>query len=139
MLLPIVALATVAGVALAAPSPAVEHIEKRAVSGPATVNLNVNTGNIMHRASGFIYGIPDTANQIPDHFYTDIAFQYCRAGGAQVLSPGRGWIFGLTEYKVNIVAQHSLTLSDSQHDRTDLLVLFPTIRLHASTAGNSSS
>jgi len=100
MISPVITLLVAASVALAAPSPAVEHVQKRSVAGSATVNLNVNTGNIMHRASGFIYGIPDTANQIPDHFYTDIAFQYGRAGGAQVASPGRGWIWGLTEYKV---------------------------------------
>lgn len=71
----------------------------RQVSGTSTVNLGNNTGSITHRASGFIYGIPDTANQIPDKFYTDMGFNYARAGGAQVPAPGRGWIWGLTEYK----------------------------------------
>ncbi|KFX87715.1 hypothetical protein V490_08070 [Pseudogymnoascus sp. VKM F-3557] len=73
--------------------------QERSVSGTATVNLASNIGTPKYLASGFIYGIPDTANQIPDHFYTDIKFNYCRAGGAQVGSPGRGWIHGLTEYK----------------------------------------
>jgi len=75
------------------------QIEKRAVSGTATVNLGNNIGAPKWLASGFIYGIPDTPNQIPDHFYTDIKFNYCRAGGAQVGAPGRGWIRGVTEYK----------------------------------------
>ena len=66
----------------------------------STVNLSNNTGSPEHLASGFIYGIPDTENQIPDHFYTDIGFNYARAGGAQVPAPGRGWIWGLSEYKV---------------------------------------
>lgn len=74
---------------------------QRQVSGTTTVNLSNNTGTPAHLASGFIYGIPDTANQIPDHFYTDIGFNYARAGGAQVAAPGRGWIWGLTEYKVS--------------------------------------
>jgi hypothetical protein len=71
----------------------------RQVSGTSTVNLNNNTGTPKHLASGILYGIPDTLNQIPDHFYTDIGFNYARAGGAQVAAPGRGWIWGLSEYK----------------------------------------
>ncbi len=67
----------------------------------STVNLGNNTGSPEHLASGFIYGLPDTQNQIPDHFYTDIGFNYARAGGAQVPAPGRGWIWGLAEYKVS--------------------------------------
>ncbi|KAE9379028.1 glycoside hydrolase family 39 protein [Stipitochalara longipes BDJ] len=70
----------------------------------STVNLGNNTGTPEHLASGFIYGIPDTANQIPDHFYTDIGFNYARAGGAQVPAPGRGWIWGLSEYKVRFAS-----------------------------------
>ena len=66
----------------------------------AVVNLNNNTGTPSHLASGFIYGVPDTANQIPSTFYTGMGFNYLRAGGAQVPAPGRGWIWGLTEYKV---------------------------------------
>jgi hypothetical protein len=62
--------------------------------------LGNNTGTPQHLASGFIYGIPDQPNQIPDHFYTGIGFNYARAGGAQVAAPGRGWIWGLSEYKV---------------------------------------
>lgn len=71
------------------------------IQGTATVDLSVNKGAPAHLASGFIYGIPDTPNQIPDHFYTDIGFNNARAGGAQVLAPGRGWVFGLTEYKAS--------------------------------------
>ena len=66
----------------------------------AVVNLNNNTGTPAHLVSGFIYGVPDTPNQIPDKFYTDMGFNYLRAGGAQVPAPGRGWIWGLQEYKV---------------------------------------
>lgn len=65
----------------------------------ATVNLSVSKGKPVHWASGFIYGIPDTPNQIPDHWYTDIGFRYGRAGGAQLEAPARGWIWGMTEYK----------------------------------------
>ena len=75
-------------------------LRKKSVSGTATVNLGSNIGIPEHLASGWIYGIPDTLNQIPDHFYTDVGFRYGRAGGAQVVAPGRGWIWGLSEYKV---------------------------------------
>ncbi|KAJ5772472.1 hypothetical protein N7520_003001 [Penicillium odoratum] len=65
----------------------------------ATVNLAVSRGSPAHLASGFIYGIPDTPNFIPDHWYKDIGFRYGRAGGAQLDAPNRGWIWGLDEYK----------------------------------------
>jgi hypothetical protein len=57
----------------------------------SVVNLGNITGTPEHLASGFIYGIPNTSNQIPDHFYTDMGFNYARAGGARVPPPGRGW------------------------------------------------
>jgi hypothetical protein len=75
-------------------------IEKRAtVSGTAVVHLDENTGNPQHLASGFIYGIPDTANQIPDHFYTDIGFNFGRASGAQISA--KGWLGGVDQYVVS--------------------------------------
>jgi hypothetical protein len=66
----------------------------------AVVNFANNTGSPKHLASGILYGVPDTANQIPNSFYTGMGFNYLRAGGAQVGAPGRGWIWGKTEYKV---------------------------------------
>lgn len=66
----------------------------------SVVNLGNNTGAPNHLGSGVLYGIPDQENQIPDHFYSDMGFNYCRGGGAQVPAPGRGWIWGLEEYKV---------------------------------------
>jgi hypothetical protein len=65
----------------------------------ATVDLSITRGPPHHLASGFIYGIPDKPNQIPDHFYTEIDFGYGRAGGAQLPAPARGWIWGMTEYR----------------------------------------
>lgn len=65
----------------------------------ATVDLSVSRGHPHHLASGFIYGIPDKPNQIPDHWYRDIDFGYGRAGGAQLDAPARGWIYGMTEYR----------------------------------------
>ena len=35
----------------------------------ATVDLAASKGAPKHIASGFIYGIPDKENQIPDHWY----------------------------------------------------------------------
>ncbi|KAJ5812530.1 hypothetical protein N7474_008831 [Penicillium riverlandense] len=86
----------------------------------AQVNFGNNTGTPQHLASGLLYGVPDTLNQIPvrpfhsfamccvansvldlqSQFYETIGYNYERAGGAQVAAPGRGWIWGLTEYKV---------------------------------------
>lgn len=37
-------------------------------------------------------------------FYTNIGYKYERAGGAQIPAPGRGWIWGLTEYKVRFTS-----------------------------------
>ncbi|RDW73337.1 hypothetical protein BP6252_07244 [Coleophoma cylindrospora] len=74
--------------------------EKRQSStNTAVVTLGSNTGSPHHWASGFIYGIPDTLNQIPDHWYTNMGFNYGRAGGAQLGAPARGWIYGRTEYR----------------------------------------
>lgn len=67
-------------------------------STAAVVDLSVKRGAPKHLASGFIYGMPDTPNQIPDHFYKEMGFNYGRAGGAQLEAPARGWIWGLEEY-----------------------------------------
>ncbi|KAJ5285862.1 hypothetical protein N7524_001168 [Penicillium chrysogenum] len=72
-------------------------VETRDVSGTAHVYLKESNGPSQHYASGYIYGIPDTPNQIPDHFYSDIAFQYTRAGGAQT-PESKGWIGGQDDY-----------------------------------------
>jgi hypothetical protein len=67
----------------------------------ATVDAAVSRGTPANLASGWIYGIPDTQGQIPDHFYSDVGYRYGRAGGAQLVKPGeRGWIWGVNEYKV---------------------------------------
>lgn len=106
------------------------------VSGTSTVNLGNNTGAIKHLASGMIYGIPDTPNQVPDHFYTDIGFNYARAGGAQVGAPGRGWIWGLTEYKVCTIAP-TRRFSAYQLLRIALPLPCPTTKPLENTEANS--
>lgn len=83
------------------------NLLSKRVSGTSVVSLGNNTGTPGHLASGILYGIPDTPNQIPDHFYEDMGFNYGRAGGAQVAAPGRGWIWGLTEYKVCCSLRHT--------------------------------
>jgi len=93
------------------------HIQRRDVQGTATVNLALPQGTPSHLASGFIYGIPDTANQIPDSFYTDIGFRYTRAGGSQLAAPARGWVYGVNEFQVSSPKMESrvskLTLAES--------------------------
>ncbi|KAJ5889367.1 hypothetical protein N7504_010177 [Penicillium tannophilum] len=88
----------------------------------ATVNLAVTKGSPEHLASGFIYGLPDTPDFIPDHWYTDMGFRYGRAGGAQLEAPNRGWIWGLKEYKGRLAS----TLSNYKTSRkygADFIIL----------------
>jgi hypothetical protein len=125
-----------AAAALAAPT-----IEKRSVSGNAIVNLNSSTGTPAHLASGFIYGLPDTKNQIPNSFYTDIDFGYGRAGGAQVAAPGRGWIWGLSEYKVGFSHPpfSPQIIDNMKNSRFDLQARCQTTKPYASMAEPSFS
>ncbi|KAJ7055968.1 glycoside hydrolase family 39 protein, partial [Mycena amicta] len=58
-----------------------------------TVDLSVNTGAPIRRASGVLYGVPNIKNQIPASFYTGMGFNYLSAGGAQFVN-ATGWIFG---------------------------------------------
>jgi len=67
----------------------------------STVDLGNNTGAPAQLASGTLYGLPNHTHQIPDKFFTDIGWDYERSGGAQIPAPGRGWIWGLSEYKVS--------------------------------------
>ncbi|KAL7941934.1 glycoside hydrolase family 39 protein [Trichoderma barbatum] len=83
-------LSCVAGLGLAS------KVTKRQ-SQTATVNLGQMQGAPQHFASGFLYGVPDTPNQIPAHFYSEIAFNYGRAGGAQL--PAKGYMDGIEQYK----------------------------------------
>ncbi|KAF2149125.1 glycoside hydrolase family 39 protein [Myriangium duriaei CBS 260.36] len=92
MKLSILAVLALAHTGLSSPVPDVEP--RQSTQQTAKVDLSTNLGSPKHLASGFIYGIPDTANQIPDHFYQNIGFNYARAGGAQLGSPARGWIWG---------------------------------------------
>lgn len=91
-------IAAAAVVPNSSPNPGAVLEKRNSVSGTAVVDLGANTGNPQHLASGFIYGIPDTAGQIPDHFYTDIGFNFGRAGGAQ--TPATGWLGGVAQYVV---------------------------------------
>jgi hypothetical protein len=70
---------------------------ERRQSTTAVVNFGNNTGTPQHLASGTLYGLPDVVSQIPDNFFSDIGWNYERAGGAQ--TSGKGWIAGLAAYK----------------------------------------
>lgn len=72
-------------------------LEPRQSTTTAVVNFGNNTGTPQHLASGTLYGLPDAVSQIPTHFFTDIGWNYERAGGAQ--SAGAGWIGGLAAYQ----------------------------------------
>jgi len=85
------------------------------------VNLAVNNGAPKHLASGFIYGIPDTLNQIPSEFYTDMGFIYGRAGGAQTATTG--WIGGLASYRGRFASALSNYQTTRQHGGTFILLI----------------
>ncbi|KAH7071243.1 glycoside hydrolase superfamily [Paraphoma chrysanthemicola] len=100
-------------------------LARRAV-GTATVSLASPSGTPSHLASGFIYGIPDNGTSIstaiPDNFYRDFGFRACRAGGAQLVAPNRGWAFGEQEY----TGRWASTLSNYRTSRkfgADFIVL----------------
>ncbi|KAJ7512235.1 glycoside hydrolase superfamily [Mycena galericulata] len=80
-------------VGVTAAAAAVLDLESRQTAAQiTTADLSVNWGTPVHRASGVLYGVPDTKNQIPSSFYTGMGFNYLSAGGAQFSSSG--WIFG---------------------------------------------
>ena len=70
--------------------------------GVATVDVSTTTGPPRHLASGILYGIPDRSDQIPDHFYKDIGFNYGRGGGSQ-LPNTKGYAVNFEDYKVSSV------------------------------------
>ncbi|KAF2224101.1 glycoside hydrolase superfamily [Elsinoe ampelina] len=89
--------------------------QRRQAQGTATVRLAEPSGVPQQLASNFIYGIVDNvtarasvSTAIPDLFYTGIGFNACRAGGAQLVAPNRGWAFGENEY----VGRFASTLSN---------------------------
>ena len=84
------------GVAVEPPS----LVGRASVKGTATINLATPIGTPQHLAAGFLYGIPIAQNQVPDHFYTDMGFNYGRAGGGSEEAPARGWAYGSTEFTV---------------------------------------
>lgn len=113
-----------------------QPLEGRADTVTASVNFNNNTGTPKHLASGILYGVPDQANQIPSSFYTGMGFNYLRAGGAQVGAPGRGWIWGMNEYKVCHVYWQRGRGAD---DRTASHLFYPITRRLDSIMPPSSS
>lgn len=78
--------------------PTEQKKQNAAVTGTAMVHLNEQIGPPQHLASGWIYGIPDTLDQIPEKFYKEVGFRYGRGGGSQL--PGtRGWYRSKTDYE----------------------------------------
>ena len=79
------------------------RVEGADVKGVATVDIANLSGAPQHLASGFLYGIPIKQNQVPDHFYTDMGFNYGRSGGGSQPEPARGWVYGRHEFIVSFV------------------------------------
>lgn len=107
---------SLAAVALFSLSANAATLARRAV-GTATVSLASPSGTPSQLASGFIYGIPDNGTSIstaiPDSFYREFGFKACRAGGAQLGAPNRGWAYGEQEY----VGRWHSTLSNYRTSR----------------------
>ena len=57
---------------------------RQSSSNTANVYFGQDRGAPKHLAAGVLYGIPDVLNQIPDHFYQEMGFNYARIGGAQI-------------------------------------------------------
>ncbi|MET8853874.1 RICIN domain-containing protein [Amycolatopsis sp. NPDC004625] len=85
-------LAIAGGVVAAGPAQAADE----AIS----VDFAAGGGTPTYRASGWIYGMTESAAAPADHFYRDVKFQAMRAGGAQLDSPG-GWVAGKYDRRWN--------------------------------------
>lgn len=112
------------------PSEAVQ--EKPFATGVATVDVNVKTGSPKQLASGVLYGIPDQADQIPDHFYKDIGFNYGRGGGSQV-PDSVGFAKSLEDYQVSQIMRTCKTSTkacDGQIRFASALSNYRTTRKH---------
>ncbi|MFD5317670.1 RICIN domain-containing protein [Streptomyces sp. NPDC127098] len=75
------------------------------------VDFSVSSGSPTYRASGWIYGMTENASGPADHFYRDVNFQYMRAGGAQLDSPG-GWVSGRYDRRWNSTRAQLLRTRD---------------------------
>lgn len=81
------------------------------VSGTATVTLSKPSGHPEHLASGMIYGIPATPNQIPAQFYDEIGFRWNLAGAAQ--TPTTGWLGSEEDFEIrfqDVLGEYRTTL-----------------------------
>lgn len=96
------------------------HLQVRD-SVTAVVNFANNTGAPQHLAAGTLYGLPDAINQIPSHFFSDMAWNYERAGGAQ--TPGKGWIWGLAQYKERFATVLDNYRTTMEHDGSFIFLI----------------
>ncbi|KAH8771764.1 glycoside hydrolase superfamily [Diaporthe sp. PMI_573] len=94
---------------------------ERRQSTTAVVNFGNNTGTPQHLASGTLYGLPDVVSQIPDNFFSDIGWNYERAGGAQ--TSGKGWIAGLAAYKTRFASTLANYKTTIAHGGTFILLI----------------
>lgn len=139
LLLPLVAYvsATVIdhGSITAAPTPTAVA-KRQAASLTATVTLSSSLGTPSHLASGFIYGIPDTANQIADSFYTQMVssllmdstldlcstilipgLQFCSSRWSPGCGAWKGVDLGSAAFRLFFTASDSLSVQVSRSTR----------------------
>lgn len=103
-----------------------QHTSRQDAS-TVSVDLASTQGPPEHLASGFIYGIPDTPNQVPSSFYTNMGFRYTRAGGSQLPAPARGWVYGQTEFQVSM--RYSLLVRGANQRTTTESFQFGSLKL----------
>ncbi|MGW0842834.1 RICIN domain-containing protein [Streptomyces sp. NPDC002787] len=72
----------------------------QAADTTVAVDFATAGGAPTYRASGTIYGMSENGSLPQEHFYKDIKWQFMRAGGAQLDSPG-GWVVGKYDRRWN--------------------------------------
>jgi hypothetical protein len=83
----------------------------QAAAETVSVDFSTTLGSPTYRASGTLYGMTEDGSLPQDHFYKDLKWQFERAGGAQLDSPG-GWVAGKYARRWNsTLAQYKRTVA----------------------------
>ncbi|KAG0148100.1 hypothetical protein CROQUDRAFT_41789 [Cronartium quercuum f. sp. fusiforme G11] len=90
-------------------------------SRTAIVDFSKQTGPPQHLASGTLYGVPDSVNQIPARFFNDICWNTLRVGGSQ--TEAKGWIGGPVEYAKRFATVQANYAVTKAHGGTFILIL----------------
>jgi hypothetical protein len=106
----VAAAVTAAAAALTVAATLLPAGQSHAADTSVTVDFAVSGGAPEHLASGTLYGLSPDGTQPPDEFYTEIGWNYERAGGAQL--NGGGYASSVEEYETrwdSTLAQYQRT------------------------------